>query len=492
MRERATGTEGDGGARRSVDGSPPDPAAASWVRAALDGALRGAVAAVGGLAVVAVIALVLWALTPSAGTGPLPMLRAAVSTFVLAHFGSLTIGSAQLTLTPLLLTGVYATVLVFAQRRATVGVADDADEAVSVAAGAVAYAAVVCAVVAVLAPPGAQDYRAVLGALLLAGVCLLLGALAPGHALRGAALARLPSVAVEGLRAGLAATMTALATAAAVVAAALVLSFTDATDLASALGEGFGAGLGLLLVCLGYLPNAIGAALGYVTGTGFVVGGGEYSPFGSIPADLPPFPLLAAVPSTSGSSLVAMLALAGVPLAGVAAGWSLVHRLGGRRDRMIGVGVAAACAGLLCGGYSWLSTGGVAGGAWPVMGSSGWQVGLVITAGVLVVAGVWVLAAGAGSDAVTGQGDEGPDGRRPASRPRGGRRRGASAEQVPATEVTVDDSKDAVDDESGPTSDLETDPTADPADNPAADGASGEDAEGDSDADRPDGESDDR
>ena len=323
------------------------------------------------------------------------------------------------------------------QRRATAGVSSAADEATSVGAGAVAYAVVVGVITAVVAPSGAHELSAVLGALLLSLVCLSVGGLAPGHALRDVVLSRIPTYAVEGLRAGVAAALTTIATAALVLAVALALSFSDATDLASALGGGFGAGLGLVVVCLGYLPNAIGAALGYVTGTGFVVGDGQYSPFGSIPADLPPFPLLAAVPTTLGSSLIALLSLVGLPLAGVVAGWSLVRRLAGRRERLIGVGVAGGVAGVLSGGFSWLSSGGIRGGSWPVIGSVGWQVGVMVAASVLLVAGVWVLAAGAGADVRTAASDA--DARTTAATrgsSRSGRRR-PRAEKVASGAVAV-------------------------------------------------------
>ena len=348
-----------------------------------------------GLVAVVALAVTVWALNPSTGAGPLPVLRSAAAGYVLAHFGSISLGTAQLTAAPLAVPMMFGLLLVAASGRGRLTSASARAEAAAIAAGAISYALLVGVVVAVAAPPGARDYRAVLGALLLAGLAMMAGTFWRGDSLRLALLSRLPDAVRTGLRAGLAAASTLLGVAALVTAVALVMSFSRSAEVGTALGSGLGPGVGLTVAGAAYLPNALGAALGYVTGTGFGIGAGQYSPFGSVLADLPPFPLFAAVPQTAEPSPAGLVTLAGPVCAAVVAGISVLRRPQPRSAGVISVEVAAPIYGILLGVLSWLASGGVVGGAWPTMGATGWKVGAVAAGVVLVGAATWVLAGSA-------------------------------------------------------------------------------------------------
>ena len=372
------------------------PQRAEVVRAAADGALRAALAMFVGFVGTAAAAMVLWAVTPGTDVGAEAAVRAAAATYVLAHFGHIGIDGASLSLTPLLLPLLFALLLALGPGRGRAVGSSPLAAGASVAAGAVTYALLVVIAAVTLAPPGVAVLGTAAGALLLAAVSLGLGILRRGESLRGVITARLPAWATAGMVAGTAAAISVVAGAGLVLAVALALEFTTATELASVLADGTGDAIGLALAGLGYLPNAVLATVGYVTGVGFEVGAGRYSPLGSVPADLPPFPLLAAVPDTPGLSVPGVFALLVPVAAGVVAGVSVLRRVARRRERSAAVGVAAATAGLIVGVLVLAGSGGVSGGRWPNIGAVGWQVGPVIAAVVLVTAAAWVLAAGRG------------------------------------------------------------------------------------------------
>ena len=115
---------------------------------------------------------------------------------------------------------------------------------------------------------------------------------------------------------------------------ALVGHFASAVSVSALAAPTWTDGLGLALLGIVYVPNAVVAGAGYLTGVGFVVGPGTYSPFSSSIVELPAVPLLAATPDHSGVSLVG-IALMLVPLlAGGLIGWRVVRRLSTRQERV--------------------------------------------------------------------------------------------------------------------------------------------------------------
>ncbi len=101
------------------------------------------------------------------------------------------------------------------------------------------------------------------------------------------------------------------------VVASLVRSFPELVAISSSLEPGPIGGLALLMLGIGYVPVLTTWAVAYSAGAGVTIGQGiVLSPFTALPqnADLPPFPLLAALPTRS-------LAWSSLPMAiGIGAG----------------------------------------------------------------------------------------------------------------------------------------------------------------------------
>jgi hypothetical protein len=162
-------------------------------------------------------------------------------------------------------------------------------------------------------------------------------------------LARRADVAaVEGLRAGLFAVVLLLAAGGLVVTFGLLTSIPAARDL---FPQGAGNAAGMLLLSIGYLPNAMIAATAFVAGPGFSLGSVSVAPLEFHGGRLPGVPLLAALPEQQAAWWPVMFVF---PLAiGIALGRRLCHidenpvvRL---RAVAIATGVVAVCVLLLAG-----------------------------------------------------------------------------------------------------------------------------------------------
>ncbi|WP_340385169.1 DUF6350 family protein [Streptomyces sp. SS7] len=175
------------------------------------------------------------------------------------------------------------------------------------------------------------------------------------------------------------------------------------------LTEGWSGRFAVLLLCLALVPNAAVWGAAYAVGPGYVLGVGHVvSPLGSDPAPLlPPFPLLAAVPE-AGPGTVWNWAAGVVPvLAGVVVGvrvgtagagssggvaeapveaWSRWRTVGAVASAGVGCAVVVGVLGTLAGGPLGV-------GAMARFGPVGWQVGAAAAAwvvGVGVPVGLWV------------------------------------------------------------------------------------------------------
>ncbi|MFI1706137.1 cell division protein PerM [Streptomyces griseoruber] len=174
------------------------------------------------------------------------------------------------------------------------------------------------------------------------------------------------------------------------------------------LTEGWSGRFAVLLLCLALVPNAAVWGTAYAVGPGYVLGVGHVvTPLGSDPAPLlPPFPLLAAVPE-AGTGTVWNWAAGVVPVvAGVVVGvfvgsagagssggvaqapveaWSRWRTVGGVALAGVGCGVVLGVLGGLAGGPLGV-------GAMARFGPVGWQVGgavVVWVVGVGVPVGLW-------------------------------------------------------------------------------------------------------
>jgi hypothetical protein len=104
--------------------------------------------------------------------------------------------------------------------------------------------------------------------------------------------------------------------------------------------SGPGSGLGLLLLCAGYVPNAVIAATSFVAGPGFALGEISLTPLTFRGGPLPDLPLLAALPERTAGWWPALLV---VPVGvGVLVGRRLRHAAEEPRDRLRAVAVATA------------------------------------------------------------------------------------------------------------------------------------------------------
>ncbi|TVS98840.1 hypothetical protein FNH07_36540 [Amycolatopsis bartoniae] len=156
----------------------------------------------------------------------------------------------------------------------------------------------------------------------------------------------LDPVALRGLRAGALGLAGLLAAGAIVYTVSLVVSVHTVGQLFAANAPGFGSSVGMLLLSVGYLPNAVVATLSFVAGPGFSVGAVSLTPFSFRGGTLPGLPLLGGMPEHAARWWPALLVL---PAAvGVLVGWSLRHSDEDPRARLRTVGIAGALIGFGC------------------------------------------------------------------------------------------------------------------------------------------------
>lgn len=284
-----------------------------------------------GLVAIAIVMLIVWAVSFFPGMGIDATLRNTGVIWLATHDVAVRLGTATYSLLPWGLMLIWLLLLVIAGRwaaRAT-GADEARDGAILIGAGAVTYGALLAAVSAVTSTPDARTspVRAFGIGLVLAVIGLAWGALR-GTPLGAAVASRIPAPARAVLLAALAGTLAMLALGALLVAAALTMSFDEALRMQQFLDPGPIGGLVLFVMALGYLPSAIMWALGYALGAGITVGPGVVlSPFIQAPAptSLPTFPLLAALPDQSGPLAFALPVL-GV-IAGIAVGVVVARRV---------------------------------------------------------------------------------------------------------------------------------------------------------------------
>jgi hypothetical protein len=298
-----------------------------------------------GLAAAALPMLLVWMASPASGLTWPESVRIAGLLWVVAHGVPVTIGAVTysllpwgLALVPVLLLGYAGG---WAARRSDV--TRLADVLALVGAGTVAYATIVGVVASVTAGSGSAT-----GALSAAGHAAVIAVLFMGWgAMRAAGFTArdlLPGWAVLVLRAGLIGALALLAIGAAAALASLLAHIDDAITMVQALHPGLWGGLGLLVLNLAYLPVLAVWGLSYVLGAGVVIGPAiTVSPFiaATAPTQLPPMPLLAALPQNA-SPLAWVLPAAGV-IAGVLVGLAISR--GARQEpRLIRLGMSAGAA----------------------------------------------------------------------------------------------------------------------------------------------------
>ena len=298
-------------------------------------AARGATVAVSGLIFTAGIALVVWAITPASGAEAGAAMRAGVAGFALANLMPISVDGTALTLPPLLLTGLIVALLTSVARHGRFLPQGRAQEALAVLVSAGTYGLIVAATTRGFGPPEAIPAGSVWTATAIALCAVAAGTIGRESAWRSWWQGLAPAWVHTSLRGGAVGLGVLIAGGGLALVVALVGHFSSAVSVSALAAPTWTDGLGLALLGAVYVPNAVVAGAGYLTGVGFVVGPGTYSPFSSFIVELPAVPLLAATPDHSGVSLVG-IALMFVPLlAGGLIGWRVVRRLRISGDRVV-------------------------------------------------------------------------------------------------------------------------------------------------------------
>ena len=364
---------------------------------AVTGAIAAAAATASGLVVLTPLVLAGWIAAPHTGLGLPGVLRTATALWLAAHHVEFSLrGAGRIGMLPLGLVLLPGALLWQAGRwvvrRGRVSRLADLGYAALVLAGP--YAALCGALALVCRSPLAAP--SVLQAL-VAGFLLALcaGGLGGAHALAPwGKLTRLVPPRPRSVVLGAAGALAVLVLGGALVAGgSLATHIGGFRALDAALAPGLVGSVLLLLAQLAYLPNAVGWAVCYSLGPGFVFGAGTVvAPTGSALGPLPSFPLLAALPSGPGAvpgwALVGVLAL---PYVAGAFGGVLVVRAAPAPAAEIAPLWGFACGavtGCVTGVLAAFSGGPLGSGRLAEVGPSGWQAGLVATLEVGVAAAV--------------------------------------------------------------------------------------------------------
>ncbi|OLF05008.1 hypothetical protein BLA60_37870 [Actinophytocola xinjiangensis] len=280
--------------------APPQPAPTSQLTRAKAFVLAAAVPPVAGYAVVAAVLALVTGIAPHATFSVSGVLAAALPAWLAAHQVPVTIAGAEFGALPLLATLLVMLLAGRCAARALTRLDSCSPVDAGVLVGSIAAAHGVCGLVAALAQTGPVVTVDPLAALyypaLIAAVAATVGVLRRGG-LAGDLAERVDDVARHGLVAGAFSVGSLLAAGAAVLTFGFATSASTMRELFAGFAPGVGAGLGMLLLCLGYLPNAVVAGTAFVAGPGFAIGDLDVSPMvftdgGRVPG----LPLLAALP----------------------------------------------------------------------------------------------------------------------------------------------------------------------------------------------------
>ncbi len=355
-----------------------------------------------GLAVLVVVALVVWSAdsrtTSSAGSA----MRFAVALWLDAHRTALSVPGGRIALAPLGLTLVLGALL--ARFAAVVARGASSHEPGAVGAMVLVMTLAYGGLASGLAYVGrTATIRPSAGAAFVTAAIVSLVATAIGGLrgadLRGAVWAGLPPALRDALRAAGVAAAVLVGTSAVVTIASL---FHHANLVGNSI-DGYSNGSGrfaMAAISLFMIPNAVLFTMAYLTGTGFAVGAGTSVTLAGVHVGATPaLPILAALPRGAAPWPVVAVAVATALGAGLLAGWRIRQHAGGdigaqlRTVAATGVVIGAGAALLVA-----VAGGPFGPGRLAAVGPSPWKVGLTVggeVAGValLVVAvdGWWRL-----------------------------------------------------------------------------------------------------
>jgi hypothetical protein len=224
------------------------------------------------------------------------VLSAAVPSWLAAYQVPVSIFGLELGVLPLLPTvgvaAIVAKAAALAAERLDLRRPGQAGLVISTVALAHAVAGVVAAVLTTDADVTAEPLAALYYPALVSGLAATIG-VARRCGMLAALADRADAVAVAGLRAGALAVVLLLTAGGAVLTFGLLTSISTARDL---FPMGAGNAAGMLLLSIGYLPNAMVAATSFIAGPGFSLGTVMVSPLEFTGGPTPGVPLLAALP----------------------------------------------------------------------------------------------------------------------------------------------------------------------------------------------------
>jgi hypothetical protein len=358
-----------------------------------------------GLLIVGVLVLIGWSLAPGPASSPADVLRLGVHAWLATNLVPVVTTSGTFGLLPLGLVAVPAALLALVARWAarTNAPRDLPDAALLAAAISVVYALVAVLVGAwgsndaLSSPPWAMF----LGPLLVAAVVTSITVVRTAG-LSDVVRQALPTWLPACITAAASALLVLAAGGAALVGIALAMRLDEAAFVTRALDPGAAGSVLLLVLCLGYLPNAVVWGASFAVGPGFAVGTGTtVSASAAGTAELPAFPLLAALPADGAPAAAAALAMLLPLVAGAVAGAILARRLRVLADPRLspeviaaaGAGVGA-CAGLALGAFAALSGGPMGDGRLAMVGPSPWRVALMagVCLATVTAAAAWATA----------------------------------------------------------------------------------------------------
>lgn len=365
-------------------------------RTAQNPVVWGAVSALGtllaSLAIVVALALLSWATDTPAASSPWSAARVALQSWYLAHGVTLPASWGPVSVPPLLLTGVIVLLLYRSGRSAVraCGVRTWKTVLECTCAMTISYAtaAILISSIAYPRPPLLSIRDIAVGTAVICAIPAAAGMLRESG-LGSRLLRSLPGPSYAYVRGASATLRTLGALSALVVACSLVISFSEASALTAALSPAGLGGLTIVVIAIGYLPNAMLLAVALGTGAGFTLGGDSHYSLGTVRDDqLPSFPLFAALPDHPGL-LVVLVAM--VPVGAAVVGALTLTRHLEREDRtaatLLGGTVASAvmtCAVVLA--VAVLARGGLGDGRLRVVGVPPLRLAVWLF-GVLVVVG---------------------------------------------------------------------------------------------------------
>ncbi|MDA3022980.1 MAG: DUF6350 family protein [Actinomycetota bacterium] len=298
-----------------------------------------------GWVIFAVPVLATWVSSVQSTAGWVQVLRTSGLVWVVAHDVPVQVASATYSLLPWGLLAIPVLLLIYAGSWAgRVAKVDTVRDWLLIAGSAAVIYTLIVTVVSLLARvPGARTSAkyALLAALAISVLALLWGVLR-GSSMRPVILTAIPRDIRVVIRGAVIGIVTLIGMGAALFALSLIVHFGEVIRIQQYLDPGPLGGVALLVLSIGYLPVAAMWAVSYCLGAGITIGtGATLTPFIAAPApvELPPFPMLAALPQDIGP--VAWV----LPVIGVLAGTLIglaVTRGGFRLGRCIGLAAGAS------------------------------------------------------------------------------------------------------------------------------------------------------